>query len=48
LAGCDRRLPEPEEMPFGHQLGRRRCLGLLAALDLGLRSSLRNVDFKLD
>jgi hypothetical protein len=48
LAGCDRRLPEPKEMPFSHQVGGRRCLGLFAALDLRLRGSLRNVDFKLD
>jgi len=35
-------------MPFVHQLGCRRCLGVLAVLDLRLRSSVGNVDLELD
>ena len=36
LAGCDRPLPEPDEMPFVHQLGRGGRLAPLAVLDLRL------------
>ena len=40
--------PDPDEMPFARQPGRGGRLGVLAVLDLGLRSSVRNVELELD
>src|ERR1700675_4940069 len=44
----DRRLPEPDKMPFDRQFGRGGDLGVLAVLDLRIRSSFRNTELELD
>src|SRR5262249_32461812 len=48
LARCDGSLPHPEKMSFVHQLGCDGRLGVLAVLDLRLRSSVRNVGLEFD
>jgi hypothetical protein len=47
-AGCDGPLPEPDEMASARQLGRGRCLGVLAVVDLSLRSPVGNVDLEVN
>src|SRR5271165_604614 len=48
LAGRERLLPESDEMAFMDEARRGGCLSALACLDLGLRSSDRDVELKLD
>jgi hypothetical protein len=48
LARSDGPLPEPDEVPLVHELGGGGCFGALAVLDLGRRSSVRNVDLELN
>jgi hypothetical protein len=48
LAGCEGRRPEPGEVARSGEIRRGGGLGGLAAGDLGLWCSVRNVDLELD
>jgi len=48
VAGRGGPVPDPDQMPFVHQLGGGGCLGALAVLDLRDWGPVGNVDLELD